>query len=449
MNKLSIYLFPGLSWIKTLAGLFLLVSGTVSRAQQLSAGNTTIFGAEQMTFFGNHNFITGGSGVQPGIINTIRTSPMGILNFAGTANTVSGADDANYVDGYVRKLGTNPFIFPVGDNDHYGPFAASGDGTSGAYFFADPGKAITSKLSGGNYPVLPAGGPFPATTLNTGLAVVSTVEYWDINGANPTPITLTWDANSKVGALTGNSLPKLTIAGWDGTQWVPIPSLTDVVSVLEGASDLSAGSIKTTVSIVPDTYTAYTLAARTTPLPVKLVAFSAVKESNTILLNWSTAQEVNADIFNIERSPDAKNWIAIGSKEATGETEVLVNYEFTDIRPLSGMNYYRLKMVDIDKTFAYSSIRSVAGEKTPADLLAIYPNPVSDVIFLKDASGLSVDVDSVKGLSIINQNGITAYKSNSFSAAGVNVSNLPNGTYIVKITKADGTTSSHRILIMK
>ena len=165
MNKPYISLFRISTCIKTFAGLALLISGTISRAQQLSAGNTTIFGAEQMTFFGHHNFITGGSGVQPGIISTIRTSPMGVLNFAGTANTVSGADDANYVDGYVRKLGTNPFIFPVGDNGHYGPFAASGDGTAGAYFFADPGKAITSKLSGGNYPVLPAGGPFPATML--------------------------------------------------------------------------------------------------------------------------------------------------------------------------------------------------------------------------------------------------------------------------------------------
>ncbi|GAB4039462.1 hypothetical protein GCM10028774_40910 [Spirosoma jeollabukense] len=241
--------------------LVLLVLALSAQAQEGSRGNTTIFNGAQMTFFGNHNFLTGGGGTQPGIVGTVRSVPYGVLNFASTATSHVGANDANHVDGYVRKLGTGSFIFPTGDNSHYGPFGAAADGTTGAYFFVDPTLAVSSNLGGGNYGVLPAGGPFPSVTKAVSLSAVSTKEYWDINGANVTTITLTWSTASAIGTLTGNDLSKLTIAGWNGTQWVAIPSTVDVTSVLGGASGLTAGSITSTSTLVPDTYTAYTFAA--------------------------------------------------------------------------------------------------------------------------------------------------------------------------------------------
>lgn len=242
--------------------LFTTASLSTASAQEGSQGNTTIFGGAQMTYFGNQNFLTGGAGTQPGVILTERaTATISYLNFSGDNLTATGVTDASYVDGYVRKYGTGQFIFPVGDNGFAGQFAASADGTSGAYFHADPTTAVTSNLfTGSNYPVLPAGGPFASTARGTGVRLVSTVEYWDIDGANATPITLTWDAGSLVSTLTNNTLSYLTIVGWNGTQWVRIPSTVDVTSVLGGASALAAGSITTTASIVPNTYTAYTLA---------------------------------------------------------------------------------------------------------------------------------------------------------------------------------------------
>ncbi len=99
---------------------------------------------------------------------------------------MTGASEAvaalGYVDGYVRKYGTGQFIFPVGDNSKLGQFAASADGTMGAYFYANPSIAITSNLfTGGNYPALPTGGAFSTTTKDADVATVSTVEYWDID----------------------------------------------------------------------------------------------------------------------------------------------------------------------------------------------------------------------------------------------------------------------------
>jgi hypothetical protein len=244
---------------------------SISYAQQGSQGNTTVFANSQITFFGNHNFVSGGSGTVPGVILTERsTSQIGYVNFSGAGITTSGANDANYVNGYVRKYGTGTFVFPVGDNGKYGPFAANADGISGAYFYANPNTAITTNLiSGGNYTALPAGGPFPTSNMGTDVNTVSTVEYWDIDGAKEATISLTWDATSGIDALTGSALSKLTIVGWNtaSNKWEKIPSTVDETSVLGGASTLTEGSISTSAPITANNYAAYTLGSADQDVP--------------------------------------------------------------------------------------------------------------------------------------------------------------------------------------
>ena len=61
-----------------------------------------------------HNFINGGSGIQPGIVGTDRTVTQGFMSFVGTASW-TGASDAAYVDGYVKTYLTTSFTFPIGD----------------------------------------------------------------------------------------------------------------------------------------------------------------------------------------------------------------------------------------------------------------------------------------------------------------------------------------------
>jgi len=183
------------------------------------------------------------------------------------------------------------------------------------------------------------------------------------------------------------------------------------------------------------------------PLPVTLVSFSAEAEAGTAQLKWATTEETNADRFDIERSLNTKNWSSIGEKAAAGESKVLLNYSFTDITPLNGINYYRLKMIDRvtngkEATFAYSSIKSVKFE-IMTKLLTIYPNPVSDILYLKD-----VDFKNVKEVNMMNINGVSVYKSTS-ATAGIRVGFLSNGIYLMKVTKTDGTLSTHKVVINK
>ncbi|HWV28734.1 MAG TPA: T9SS type A sorting domain-containing protein [Dyadobacter sp.] len=427
-------------WISLVTSILLV--GHLVQAQEGSQGNATIFGGAQMTFFGNHDFVAGGIGAQPGVILTERAAGnFGVLNFAGDNLTSAGASDAGYVDGYVRKYGVGTFVFPVGDNGTLGPFAASADGTMGAYFHADPNTAATSNLfTGSDYAALPDGGPFATTSMGANVNVVSTVEYWDIDGANATPLTLTWDAGSAISALTDSDLTKLTIVGWNGTQWVAIPSKADTTSVLGGNSDLTTGSITTQSPLVPDSFAAYTFASLILPLPVTLTRFTASAEGKTALLSWATTEEINSDRFEIERNTDGKNWSLIGTVASTGESKVLIDYTFSDNAPFAGENLYRLKMVDKDNSYAYSTIRNVRikGETT----IKPYPNPVSDKLLIDSYS-------AVRMVSIRNTAGQSMLQMQKVSNTGIDVSKLTPGIYFLTVTLFDGTITTHKVSVTR
>jgi hypothetical protein len=440
MKNIHVNSIPAKTWMNILVLMALLLLTFAARAQEGSQGNTTIFGGAQMTFFADHNFATGGGGAQPGVILTERAAGnFGVLNFSGANLVSTNASDVGYVDGYVRKYGTGQFIFPVGDNGSLGQFAASGDGTMGAYFHSDPNTATTSNLfTGSDYTALPNGGPFATSSMGANVNVVSTVEYWDIDGANATPLTLTWDAGSAIASLTTNDLSKLTIVGWNGTQWVAIPSKFDTTSVLGGTSDLSAGSITTLAPLAPDTYTAYTFAALTIPLPVTLISFTAVAETRTALLTWATTAETNSDRFEVERSLNGKIWNKIGTVASHGESTVLRDYSFVDASPLRE-NLYRLKMVDKDETFAYSSIRNIAFEGAG---IATYPNPVSDKLLIRN-------FDQIKEVALNSTSGRELFHDRKVSSEGIDVSKLPAGIYIVTLTLFDGTISTHKVAVTR
>ncbi len=235
-------------------------------AQSSSEGNTYVDADGEMALFSAHSFVNGGTGALPGIIGTGRDVLTARLSFT-TGSSWTGAADNAHVDGYVRTYQTGAFIFPIGDNGNYSPAAVSASSfanpTDAAYFNTDPNSAITTNLKGGNHATLPAGAPFSTILFNNAnLTAVSTKEYWDINGTTAATISLTWDAYSDIATLTGSTLANLTIAGWDGTEWVAIPATVDANSILGGASTLTAGSITTDAAITPNTYTAYTFGDR-------------------------------------------------------------------------------------------------------------------------------------------------------------------------------------------
>jgi len=109
-------------------------------------------------------------------------------------------------------------------------------------------------------------------------------------------------------------------------------------------------------------------------LPVKFESFKVFRKGNTNQLIWKTAEELNNDYFQIERSGDGINWISIMDVEGAGrDSRSLRTYERNDNKPLHGANYYRIKTVSSDEKVTYSEIRMVNNHLL--DEIAVFPNP--------------------------------------------------------------------------
>jgi hypothetical protein len=196
-----------------------------------------------------------------------------------------------------------------------------------------------------------------------------------------------------------------------------------------------------------DAVNGYLSFAQSTPLPVNLVQFLASKNANgSIKLLWATAQETNSASFDIERSAGQGSWEKIGTIAARGYSSTTSNYSFTDQFPLSGNNYYRLKMIDLDGKFKYSQTVAVTGNPDSRPLV-IYSNPFTDQIRLKvnvdKAQQLTLTVSDIIGKTYIRQ---------SYNAqAGDNLINLvpagaSGGLYVLHIR---GNTYEQTVKLVK
>ena len=96
------------------------------------------------------------------------------------------------------------------------------------------------------------------------------------------------------------------------------------------------------------------------PLPVELSYFE-VKQNNLG--------------FEIQRSTDGQNWNTIDFVEGLGTTTITQEYLYTDETAFLGDNYYRLKQIDFDGQFSFSSIEHINLSLPQQKYINIYPNP--------------------------------------------------------------------------
>ncbi|MEO6286678.1 MAG: T9SS type A sorting domain-containing protein [Dyadobacter sp.] len=111
-------------------------------------------------------------------------------------------------------------------------------------------------------------------------------------------------------------------------------------------------------------------------LPIDLTYFKAEKSEENVMLSWETAWEKNSKEFIVERSADLKEFEAIGTLKAAGEATGRMQYEFIDDNPLTGANYYRLRMKDRDDSFSFSKTLDVITDAPESPILVV-PNPAS------------------------------------------------------------------------
>ncbi len=170
-------------------------------------------------------------------------------------------------------------------------------------------------------------------------------------------------------------------------------------------------------------------------VPVSLTNIKAYPKNSGVQVEWTAQQERNIDRYEIERSQTGQQFYKVGSVHAKGNSNVVLNYNFFDPESLSGVSFYRIKIVDAGHD-SYSQILKVNTINSYVNNLIIYPNPIAD-------NSISLKINLPKGnynLSITNKQGQLIIDKTIEHAGGaatesLNFSNaLTAGVYQLRLT---------------
>ena len=184
------------------------------------------------------------------------------------------------------------------------------------------------------------------------------------------------------------------------------------------------------------------------PLPITINYFNGTKQGINHLLNWKvTCTNTSSAIMTLERSADSRNFISINSITADA---VRCNqpFSYTDVNPIKGMNYYRLKLVDADGKISYSSIVALLNAVKGFDIVSIAPNPVvTDNFKLNIAcaqgSKIEVSIYDMQG-RLVNRQSLNLIAG--FNSLPFNVASLSSGSYTIRGSINDDKTRVMRFV---
>jgi hypothetical protein len=274
--------------------------------------------------------------------------------------------------------------------------------------------------------------------------------------------TISSTGASAVGALTIAGATGVTGAGFlriggtstgptgngNDVQWtsgVAITTATFTFTTATNAPTIVNASVTTYAETGLDPKTS--MCSSNVSLSLDLLTFEAQGTGKTTLLKWHTSSEKDFDGFNIERSVEGKTFEKVGFVKSAGTSKG--TYSFTDEVPLSGVNYYRLKMMNTDGSFTYSPVRSVVLAEGKTTNVSVVPNPAKEQVYVKlnvkEAKTITLVLVDITGKTLMSERKTLG---SGFNELSLSLNNYPQGLYFLKIVDAN-TTETHRLVIAK
>lgn len=217
--------------------------------------------------------------------------------------------------------------------------------------------------------------------------------------------------------------------------YVPVSSRISVANIIRynpGAypnENINNNNLTASLGVVPGS-----------PQPVKLLSFIATKQGKVVNLNWATGNELNSSHFDVEYSRNGTQWQTIGTVAAAGTSTTTRNYSLVHSSPAAGVNFYRLKQVDIDAKFENSLTRTVTF--TTSHTINIFPNPTTDRIYISSNSG-----GTIQSVSLISEDGKQMMHVNNFMlGSSIDMRNYGPGVYMLKILDKDGNSELMKVV---
>ena len=159
-----------------------------------------------------------------------------------------------------------------------------------------------------------------------------------------------------------------------------------------------------------------------------------VQINNSIALSWLTSSEQNNSHFNVERSSNGKSFTTIGQVKSSGTSASSNKYNFTDNNPLSGVNYYRLNVVETTGKMVLSKVVTVDFSIKGSQKLMAYPNPTKSALDINYESNEDVSLN----IQVLDMTGKVHLTKQIEGLKGDNnirldIENLPNGAYFMHV----------------
>lgn len=179
-------------------------------------------------------------------------------------------------------------------------------------------------------------------------------------------------------------------------------------------------------------------------LPVKLSDFRARRQDAHTLLSWQTTEEINHAYFAVERSEDGQAFAEIGRVDSAPQIGAARLYEYQDAFPGSGTQYYRLRQVDLDGSFAYSQVRAVQG-LADAPRLRLYPNPSRGELWLDTPQPLH----TLEVFAVQSGRRVAYFEAEALERGKLDLSRLAAGAYLLVWQWADGQQGQEKWMLLR
>ncbi|HEX2536503.1 MAG TPA: G8 domain-containing protein [Chitinophagaceae bacterium] len=183
-----------------------------------------------------------------------------------------------------------------------------------------------------------------------------------------------------------------------------------------------------------------------TPLPVKFLSFSVSRTDRGNLVEWATSEEINTEIYELERSENGTSWNTIAYVAAGGNSHAVLSYAFTDKAPAAQTVHYRVKQVDRDGSFSYTGVRTLRRAPAAGASVSIASAPGQGRVLIhfpeQVRREVTVRIITVSG-QILSQRKLAQPAGQVLLAAGVPA----NGTYIVSVTDGQDLNTARQVIL--
>ncbi|RYZ55154.1 MAG: T9SS type A sorting domain-containing protein, partial [Sphingobacteriales bacterium] len=184
-------------------------------------------------------------------------------------------------------------------------------------------------------------------------------------------------------------------------------------------------------------------------LAVDDIQLKASLTGSTVKVDWTAINEHAIADYDVERSTDARHFVKTAAQPATKNDHSDASYSWTDVAPVPGDNFYRIRATGHDGKEQYSTVVRIRySTQQPDATVTIVPNPAHSETISLQLDGL---VAGSYTAQLFNSIGQEVYRGSikhdgSGSTYSLQIPALAvKGVYILKVT--NGTSTIVRQLV--